>query len=162
MELCVGGERTGGWEESSSRRQASKEEGKQRRKNQLPSSPDSGGSASLGSSLEGSYPFPSIKSIKRPLCLMARYVKVTAFLLELSSFIKLNVENLDDTEGRRWGWGGQFYIFSNILWSFMPLCSTPPQLSLSHAPTCTRYLWAALNMPIGHKNIEYVTCFSNL
>lgn len=94
---------------------------------------------------QGSYPFPSIKSIKRPLCLMARYVKVTAFLLELSSFIKLNVENLDDTEGKEVGMGRKLvYIFSNILWSFMPLRSTPtPALSL----TCTHMHSISLRRP---------------
>lgn len=94
---------------------------------------------------QGSYPFPSIKSIKRPLCLMARYVKVTVFLLELSSFIKLNVENLDDTEGKEVGMGRKLvYIFSNILWSFMPLRSTPtPALSL----TCTHMHSISLRRP---------------
>lgn len=41
---------------------------------------------------------------------MARYVKVTAFPLELSSFIKLNVENLDDTEGKEEGMGRKLVL----------------------------------------------------
>lgn len=111
----------------------------------------------------GSYPFPSIKSIKRPLCLMARYVKVTAFLLELSSFIKLNVENLEDTEGKEVGMGRKLVL--HIFKYFVVLHAVtfhPHPNSLSHMhPYAHDIFETPLNMPIGHKNIEYVTCFSN-
>ena len=67
---------------------------------------------------------------------MARYIKVTAFPLELSSFIKLNVENLGGTEAKEEGMGRKLVL--HIFKYFVVLHADmfhppPPAVSL----TCT-------------------------
>ena len=77
---------------------------------------------------------------------MVRYVKVTAFPLELSSFIKLNVENLDVTEGKEEGMGRKLVL--HIFKYFVVLHAvmfhpSPNSLSL----TCTHMHTISLRCP---------------
>lgn len=97
---------------------------------------------------------------------MARYIKVTAFPLELSSFIKLNVENLGDTEAKEEGMGRKLvlHIFKYFVVLHADMFHAPPppapSSSLSHMhPHAHDIFETPLSMPIGHKNIEHVTCF---